>query len=201
MKSYTGFKLLAVDDNEHNLFTLRALVEKHMDVEILEARGGVEALEIAQAQLARLTTPPKETDIAAAHDQIPFGRTHQVAVDQGLEGACTVDAGQGAQVAVGLVDQRAALAQHVGAAKQAAQVEGRVAAGIGAEVSFTFGERRGQLLVGADTIPLEYQHLGLAGGDLVDPAHQFQVIFTGGTRFIIQTAPANPKQIGLTGKA
>jgi len=50
MKRYSGFKLLAVDDNEHNLFTLRALVEQHMDVEILEARGGAEALEIAQAQ-------------------------------------------------------------------------------------------------------------------------------------------------------
>jgi len=50
MKRYSGFKLLAVDDNEHNLFTLRALVQEHMDVEILEARGGAEALEIAQAQ-------------------------------------------------------------------------------------------------------------------------------------------------------
>ncbi len=49
MKQYSGFKLLAVDDNEHNLFTLRALVQEHMDVEILEARGGAEALEIAQA--------------------------------------------------------------------------------------------------------------------------------------------------------
>jgi PAS domain S-box-containing protein len=49
MKRYAGFKLLAVDDNEHNLFTLRALVAEHMDVEILEARGGAEALEIAQA--------------------------------------------------------------------------------------------------------------------------------------------------------
>ena len=50
MKRYSGFKLLAVDDNEHNLFTLRALVQEHMDVEILEARSGPEALEIAQAQ-------------------------------------------------------------------------------------------------------------------------------------------------------
>jgi PAS domain S-box-containing protein len=50
MKRYSGFKLLAVDDNEHNLFTLRALVQQHMDVEILEACGGAEALEIAQAQ-------------------------------------------------------------------------------------------------------------------------------------------------------
>ena len=50
MKRYSGVKLLAVDDNEHNLFTLRALVQQHMDVEILEAQGGAEALEIAQAQ-------------------------------------------------------------------------------------------------------------------------------------------------------
>ncbi len=50
MNRYAGFKLLAVDDNEHNLYTLRALVEQHMDVEILEAPGGAEALEIAQAQ-------------------------------------------------------------------------------------------------------------------------------------------------------
>lgn len=48
MKRYSGFKLLAVDDNEHNLFTLRALVEQHMDVEILEAKSGTEALEVAQ---------------------------------------------------------------------------------------------------------------------------------------------------------
>jgi len=49
-KAYAGFKLLAVDDNPDNLFTLRALVEQHMDVEILEAGGGEEALQIAQAQ-------------------------------------------------------------------------------------------------------------------------------------------------------
>lgn len=50
MKRYSGFKLLAVDDVPDNLFTLRALIEQHMDVEILEASGGAEALEIAQAQ-------------------------------------------------------------------------------------------------------------------------------------------------------
>jgi len=48
-KAYQGFKLLAVDDNPDNLFTLRALLQKHMAVEILEAGGGAEALEIAQA--------------------------------------------------------------------------------------------------------------------------------------------------------
>jgi PAS domain S-box-containing protein len=48
-RRYTGFKLLAVDDNQHNLFTLRSLVGKHMDVEILEAESGMQALELARA--------------------------------------------------------------------------------------------------------------------------------------------------------
>ena len=48
-KPYEGFKLLAVDDNPDNLFTLRALLQKHMGVEILEATGGMQALEIAQS--------------------------------------------------------------------------------------------------------------------------------------------------------
>jgi PAS domain S-box-containing protein len=47
MKRYAGFKLLIVDDNAHNLFTLRTLVEQHTDVEILEASGGEQALAIA----------------------------------------------------------------------------------------------------------------------------------------------------------
>ena len=47
MKRYAGFKLLIVDDNAHNLFTLRTLVQQHTDVEILEASGGEQALEIA----------------------------------------------------------------------------------------------------------------------------------------------------------
>lgn len=46
MKRYSGFKLLAVDDNDNNLFTLRSLIKKHMDVEILEATSGTQALEI-----------------------------------------------------------------------------------------------------------------------------------------------------------
>ncbi len=49
MKRYAGFKLLIVDDNEHNLFTLRTLVRQHMDVAILEATGGEQALAIAMA--------------------------------------------------------------------------------------------------------------------------------------------------------
>lgn len=47
MKRYSGFKLLIVDDHEHNLFTLRTLIEKYMDVEVLEALSGKLALEIA----------------------------------------------------------------------------------------------------------------------------------------------------------
>ncbi|MCB1759858.1 MAG: response regulator [Gammaproteobacteria bacterium] len=47
MNRYSGFKLLIVDDHEHNLFTLRSLIREHMDVEILEATSGRQALEIA----------------------------------------------------------------------------------------------------------------------------------------------------------
>ncbi|MEW8206432.1 MAG: response regulator, partial [Candidatus Thiodiazotropha taylori] len=47
MKRYSGFKLLIVDDHEHNLFTLRTLVQRYMDVEILEATSGQQALDIA----------------------------------------------------------------------------------------------------------------------------------------------------------
>jgi PAS domain S-box-containing protein len=47
MKRYSGFKLLIVDDNQHNLFSLRTLILKHMDVDVLEAGGGQEALSIA----------------------------------------------------------------------------------------------------------------------------------------------------------
>ncbi|MBT2969217.1 MAG: histidine kinase [gamma proteobacterium symbiont of Ctena orbiculata] len=47
MKRYAGFKLLIVDDHTHNLFTLRTLVERYMDVEILEATSGQQALDTA----------------------------------------------------------------------------------------------------------------------------------------------------------
>jgi PAS domain S-box-containing protein len=47
MKRYAGFKLLIVDDHAHNLFTLRTLVERYMDVEILEATSGQQALDTA----------------------------------------------------------------------------------------------------------------------------------------------------------
>jgi len=49
MKRYSDFKLLIVDDNANNLFSLRTLVTTHMDVEVLEATSGQQALDIALA--------------------------------------------------------------------------------------------------------------------------------------------------------
>ena len=47
MNRYADFRILIVDDNRNNLFTLRTLIEKHMDVELLEADSGQAALDIA----------------------------------------------------------------------------------------------------------------------------------------------------------
>jgi PAS domain S-box-containing protein len=44
---YADFRILIVDDNENNLFTLRSLINKYMDVEVLEAGSGQVALDIA----------------------------------------------------------------------------------------------------------------------------------------------------------
>ncbi|MCW8964456.1 MAG: response regulator [Gammaproteobacteria bacterium] len=41
------FKILIVDDNENNLFTLRTLINKHLDVDILEASSGQQAIDTA----------------------------------------------------------------------------------------------------------------------------------------------------------
>lgn len=49
MNRYQGFKLLIVDDNANNLFSLRTLIETHTDVEVLEASSGQQALDIALA--------------------------------------------------------------------------------------------------------------------------------------------------------
>ncbi len=46
MNRYSGFKLLIVDDHVHNLFTLRTLVEARMDVAILEATSGQQAIDL-----------------------------------------------------------------------------------------------------------------------------------------------------------
>ncbi len=50
MRRYSGFKLLIVDDLPNNLYTLRVLIEKFMDVTILEATSGQKALDIAVQQ-------------------------------------------------------------------------------------------------------------------------------------------------------
>ena len=47
MKRYRDFRLLAVDDRPSNLFTLRSLIQQHMDVEVLEATSGQQAIDIA----------------------------------------------------------------------------------------------------------------------------------------------------------
>lgn len=48
MNRYQGFKLLIVDDNADNLYTLRSLIEQHMDAAVVEASSGKQAIEIAK---------------------------------------------------------------------------------------------------------------------------------------------------------
>ena len=47
MKRYAGFRVLIVDDNENNLYSLRALINRHMDVEVLQALSGQAAVDTA----------------------------------------------------------------------------------------------------------------------------------------------------------
>lgn len=46
---YADFKLLIVDDHAHNLFTLRTLIANHLDVTVLEACSGQEAIDLTHA--------------------------------------------------------------------------------------------------------------------------------------------------------
>jgi PAS domain S-box-containing protein len=50
MNKYSGFKLLIVDDNERNLYSLRARIEKHLAVQVFEASSGQVALDLALNQ-------------------------------------------------------------------------------------------------------------------------------------------------------
>jgi len=50
MNRYPGFKLLIVDDHPRNLFTLRSLIEQHMEVAIVEATSGQQAIDITLRQ-------------------------------------------------------------------------------------------------------------------------------------------------------
>jgi PAS domain S-box-containing protein len=47
MERYAGFRILIVDDNENNLYTLHSLIARHMDVEVLEASSGQAAIDVA----------------------------------------------------------------------------------------------------------------------------------------------------------
>ena len=47
MNRYADFRILIVDDNRNNLFTLHTLISRHMDVAVLEADSGQAALDIA----------------------------------------------------------------------------------------------------------------------------------------------------------
>jgi len=47
MNRYADFRILIVDDNRNNLFTLHTLISRHMDIEVLEADSGQAALDIA----------------------------------------------------------------------------------------------------------------------------------------------------------
>ena len=47
MNKYADFRILIVDDNRNNLYTLRSLIARHMDAEVLEADSGQAALDIA----------------------------------------------------------------------------------------------------------------------------------------------------------
>ena len=49
-KRYAGFKVLIVDDNPNNLFTLRSLIEKYTDVNVIEADGGEKAVNLALSE-------------------------------------------------------------------------------------------------------------------------------------------------------
>ena len=50
MTKSANFTILIVDDNENNLYTLRTLINRHLDVEVVEASSGMDALDIALGQ-------------------------------------------------------------------------------------------------------------------------------------------------------
>ena len=47
MNRYSGFSVLIVDDHPGNLLALRSLIERYMDVQVLEAGSGPAAIELA----------------------------------------------------------------------------------------------------------------------------------------------------------
>ena len=47
MTGLSGFKLLIVDDHAHNLYTLRKLIETHLDAHVIEAASGSAAIDLS----------------------------------------------------------------------------------------------------------------------------------------------------------
>jgi len=47
MNRYAGFRVMIVDDNANNLYSLSTLIGKYMDVEVIQASSGQSALELA----------------------------------------------------------------------------------------------------------------------------------------------------------
>ncbi|MCU7960377.1 MAG: response regulator [gamma proteobacterium symbiont of Bathyaustriella thionipta] len=47
MKRYQGFKILIVDDQQRNLYALQSLIQHHMDVTVVSALSGRQAVDIA----------------------------------------------------------------------------------------------------------------------------------------------------------
>ncbi len=58
-----GYKVLIVDDHAHNLYTLRTLIEKHLDAEVLEAPSGRAAID--------LTLERRDIDLIILDVQMP----------------------------------------------------------------------------------------------------------------------------------
>jgi len=59
----SSFKVLIVDDHAHNLYTLRTLIQKHLDASVLEAASGGEAID--------LTLSHRDIDLIILDVQMP----------------------------------------------------------------------------------------------------------------------------------
>ena len=63
MTQASGYKILIVDDHAHNLYTLRKLIEKHLDATVLEASSGREAIDV--------TLEHSDIDLIILDEQMP----------------------------------------------------------------------------------------------------------------------------------
>jgi len=63
MTGAAGYKVLIVDDHAHNLYSLRTLIEKHLDASVLEASSGRAAID--------LTIEQRDIDLIILDVQMP----------------------------------------------------------------------------------------------------------------------------------